>query len=424
MTGAARIAMVTNGFPVRSETFVIDQIEALLSRGAEIVMFCDRLGDPETIEAIGLEHDRLKVVLWPTGWLDILRACRRGLAAKPGLSLQAVVDHMRAPMQPGRRRTLGMCSMLAAEGPFDVLIAHFGPNGDRIASLKERFGLSLPIATVLHGYDVSRYLQKSGGKAYAALRRSGDYFLPVSGFWAAKLMSLGFPSDRISVQHMGIDFRKFSGERSGGGEGPIRIISVGRFIEKKGFEFGIRAVSALLAEGHDIDYQIAGEGPLMDRSVRLVSELGTGDRIRFLGWKTPGEIDQLLRSSDLLLAPSVTASDGDMEGIPVVLMEAMASRTLVVSTRHSGIPELVRHGVTGWLAEEGSVTSLIDTLRCALSSRAEWERVRADARAKIEMEFNWEKLAADLLELLCPTRTQSVAHREKAQLVPAPRPPG
>jgi colanic acid/amylovoran biosynthesis glycosyltransferase len=108
----------------------------------------------------------------------------------------------------------------------------------------------------------------------------------------------------------------------------------------------------------------------------------------------------------------------------VVLMEAMASRTLVVSTRHSGIPELVRHGVTGWLAEEGSVTSLIDILRCALSSRTEWERVRADARAKIEMEFNWEKLAADLLELLCPTRTQSVAPREMAQLLPAPHPPG
>jgi colanic acid/amylovoran biosynthesis glycosyltransferase len=402
----ARIAVVTNVFPLRSETFVVDQVGALLSQGAEIVVFCDYIGDPGTMEAIGLNHERMRVVPWPKGWLDVIRCCYRGQSARPGLfSLQTLIDHIRAPMLHGRWATLGVAGLLAAESPFDVLIAHFGPNGDCIATLKERFGLPLPLATVLHGYDVSRYLQERGVDAYAALRRSGDYFLPVSGFWAAKLVSLGFPQDKISVQHMGIDFRKFNGARSAGSEGTIRIVSVGRFVEKKGFDLGIRAVSTLLAEGHDIEYLIAGDGPLKDQSAGLVTALGTGDRIRFIGWKKPDEIDQLLRTSDLLLAPSVAASDGDMEGIPVVLMEAMASRTLVVSTRHSGIPELVQHGVTGWLADEGSVASLTDALRHALASRTDWDRVRANARAKIEAEFNWERLAADLVQLLCPRLT-------------------
>jgi glycosyltransferase involved in cell wall biosynthesis len=203
----------------------------------------------------------------------------------------------------------------------------------------------LPVATVFHGYDVSRYLHEPRGNEYEALRRSGDYFLTVSGFWAAKLLSLGFPLDKISVRHMGIDFRNFNGVRPGGHEGTIRVLSVGRFVEKKGFDFGIRAVSKLIAEGHDIDYLIAGDGPLADRLMRLVS------------------------------------------------------------THHSGIPELVQHGVTGWLADEGRVTSLTETLRLAFASRTEWDRVRANARAKIEAEFNWERLAADLVELLCPRLT-------------------
>jgi colanic acid/amylovoran biosynthesis glycosyltransferase len=200
---------------------------------------------------------------------------------------------------------------------------------------------------------------------------------------------------------MGINFQQFSGQRPGCGEGPIRILSVGRFVEKKGFEFGIRAVSALIGEDFEIEYLIAGDGPLNTQLKQLVSQLGTSDHIRFLGWKQPDEIAELLRKSDLLLAPSVTACDGDMEGIPVALMEAMASGTLVVSTSHSGIPELVQHGVTGWLAEEGSVTSLVDVLRRAVECRSGWNQVRAAARDKIEQEFNWDHLGDALLELLC-----------------------
>lgn len=414
MTCAARIALVATEFPVRSETFVVEQVRALLSRGAEVVVFCDRLGDHGMIGLIEPDHERLRIVPWPNRRRDIIRACCRGMFRTPGLSMRAIVDHMRRPLDagPGRLVTLGIAGVIAADGPFDACLAHFGPNGDLLAHLKERFGLPSRIATVFHGYDLSRYLGQSSSHAYAALRRSGDHFLPVSDFWAARLISLGFLPSKISVQHMGIDFRRFNGQRADRIEGPIRILSVGRFVEKKGFEFGVRAVSALIQEGFEIEYLIAGDGPLKNQVMQVASELGASGHIRFLGWKHPDEIAELQRESDLMLAPSLTAPDGDMEGIPVALMEAMASGTIVVSTSHSGIPELVEHGITGWLAEEGSVTSLVDVLRRALECRSGWNEVRAAARDKIEQEFNWEQLADALLELLCGARAQPLVEQD------------
>ena len=100
--------------------------------------------------------------------------------------------------------------------------------------------------------------------------------------------------------------------------GKIKIATIARLVEKKGVEYGIQAVAKILKLRRDIEYKIAGAGPLNDRLQSLIDELNAGDKIKLLGWKTQTEIADLLREWDILLAPSVTAKTGDDEGVPGV----------------------------------------------------------------------------------------------------------
>lgn len=397
-----RLALVTSVFPIRSETFVVQQVRALLEVGVEVVVFCDQLGTDPSPADIGEHGSRLKIVTWPAGRRAVLYSAFRGLFTRRSMTLPVL---MRGAMRPiptglGRLDALGRASAFVCEGPFSAVLAHFGPCGEAMAATKAHFAMNMRLATIFHGYDVSCGLRGEVGLVYSALKRDGDLFLPVNRFYARRLAEIGFPEARIVVQHMGVDLRAFTGERRGAAEGTVRILSIGRIVEKKGFEYALRAVAKLVAAGDAVEYRVAGDGPLLDDLRRLSETLGVADRVRFLGWQRPSAVSELLRDSDILLAPSVTGADGDMEGIPVALMEAMAAGTLVVSTEHSGIPELVEHGSTGWLAPERDVEALAAAVRAAIEARSRWPGIKAAARNKIEREFNWARLTPALVALL------------------------
>jgi len=126
---------------------------------------------------------------------------------------------------------------------------------------------------------------------------------------------------------------------------------------------GLRAVAAARRRGIELRYTVIGDGPLRGRLEALAGELGIEDSVSFLGWRLQDAIVEALYDHDVLLAPSITAPDGDQEGIPITLMEAMATGMPVVTTRHSGIPELVEDGVSGLLADEGDYAALADALK-------------------------------------------------------------
>ena len=136
-------------------------------------------------------------------------------------------------------------------------------------------------------------------------------------------------------------------------------LAVGRFVEKKGFEYFIRAM-ALVGDRSPIRGAIIGDGPLRPSLESLARDLGVIDRIDFLGWRTHDEVSELMHQADLLVAPSVIAADGDMEGMPLVIAEAMSTGLPVLGTRHSGIPEAVRHGENGIVVEERDAEALAE----------------------------------------------------------------
>jgi colanic acid/amylovoran biosynthesis glycosyltransferase len=164
-------------------------------------------------------------------------------------------------------------------------------------------------------------------------------------------------------------------------------------------EYGIRAVADVLKEGPHLEYRVVGDGPLSEQLQTLIDELDMGDRIALLGWKTQAEIAELMRGSDIFLAPSVTSSDGEIEGIPVVLMEAMARGIPVISTWHAGIPELVQDGVSGYLVPERNVEALSQRLLDLSMNPALWSAMGRAGRERVERNHDIEKLNDHLEQL-------------------------
>jgi colanic acid/amylovoran biosynthesis glycosyltransferase len=179
----------------------------------------------------------------------------------------------------------------------------------------------------------------------------------------------------------------------------VRLVSVGRLVEKKGFEYAIRAVANLLEFYPDIEYTIVGDGPLKERLQELVQKLHVSDVIHFVGQRKQEEVIDILARSHVLLAPSVTAEDGDQEGIPVTLMEAMAVGLPVLSTLHSGIPELVQDGVSGFLVPERDMDALSNRLAYLIEHPEIWPEIGLQGREFIEEHHNINKLNDRLVEI-------------------------
>jgi colanic acid/amylovoran biosynthesis glycosyltransferase len=258
--------------------------------------------------------------------------------------------------------------------------------------------------TIYHGRDVSREFQSNGLTRYRALFEGGQLHLPVNQPFADLLVKGGAPADRVRVHHLGVPVNEypFSPSRR---NNVLRIFSVCRLVEKKGLSIAIAAVAKLASLRPQLrwEYQIAGSGPIEEQLKAQVAEAGLADRVRFSNALPHDEALERIAAADVLLAPSVTAADGDQEGIPITLMEAMALGTIVCSTSHSGIPELIQHGKDGLLAPEHDVDSLYGILVDLLEGRVDRTAIAEAARSTVTAEFNRETQNALLGRLLANT---------------------
>jgi len=267
-----------------------------------------------------------------------------------------------------------------------------------------------PVVTTFHGYDMTRHVRRFGVGVYHRLFDRGDLFLPISDHWRRRLIELGCPPDRIQVHHMGVDCSRFEPrlERVSDGK-TVRLITIARLVEKKGVAYAIRAMRRLVDRGMNVEYDVVGGGPLSADLRALVDSLDLGQSVRMLGWQAEDEVRDLLKRADALVAPSVTAADGDQEGIPMVLMEAAAMGMPVVSTHHSGIGELVEDGVSGYLLPERDVAALADRLGELIGQPNRRLQFGQAGRRIVEEQFNIERLNDELAEIFARIVTQSDA---------------
>ncbi len=284
---------------------------------------------------------------------------------KEGMILPANVAERLAFAATGRGGRIE--ARLRAAQP-KLIHAHFGTDGLKMLNLAR--ALRLPLITHLRGYDVTRSRAallasgRPGWSRYALQRKrlmnQGDLFLAVSDALRRKAVALGYPAKRTRTHYNGVDLDRFQpGKRP---REPGTILHIGRLVEKK----GTADLLAALAGMTGVRLVVIGDGPLRAALQRQAGELGV--KAQFLGAQNVGEVAEWMRRATLLAAPSVTARDGDAEGLPNVVVEGAASGIPVVATRHSGIPEAVEDGETGFLVPEHDRAALAERIGTLLGS--------------------------------------------------------
>ncbi len=379
MTRMIKVAFLVGEFPLLSETFVISQMVGLMQRGFQVTVVCDRVAKPEgidpTIEPFRTLLAQTHTRWWPPQLLHMVR-CRL-----PGTIRKACERALDAMFDLRLNR-------------FDVLIAHFGGNGLRLAHSRRLRILRRPFVTVFHGYDVALPLKQGRLARYRPLFGSGQQCLPVSDYFRRLLIAAGAKPEYTNVMRMGVDCVAIPYAPKPARDDHVRIVTVGRLVEKKGIEFAIRGLGLLAARRPDLAwaYDIIGGGPLLESLRALASECGVAARIHFLGPQPHSMVKEKLGMADAFLLPSVSAENGDMEGIPVALMEAMAAGLPVISSQHSGIPELIEDGISGLLAPERDAQGLSDKLEWLFDHPQDIPQLALAARRKVEESFNQTRL--------------------------------
>lgn len=386
-----KIAMVINGFPAGSETFILNQALALHRSGHEIDLYLTNSPPPGLAKT--LPEGSAEKALWQ---------CVRGEAESSVRELVRTAFHclVRSPLSAvrlpvvllGNRCAVSgrlLRAMLSRPRRYDVIHCHYGINGVRSDLLRRLDLLEGRLVTTFHGYDVAHAIATAGSNRYRNLFARGDLFLPVSEYWKDVLVAVGCPQERTLVHHMGVDCERFRRKDAPeGGKDSVSILSVGRFVEKKGFESAIDAVLELLRRGRRLHYTIIGDGPLRKPLLARVAEARMEGRISMPGWLPSAKVAEGLKTADIFLAPSVGAESGDQEGIPVSIMEAMSAELAVVSTYHSGIPELVEDGVSGLLCRERSHQCLVRSLDLLAGNAALRREMGKQGRRIVETDFN------------------------------------
>jgi len=387
-----------------SEDFILSQLTALIDLGCEIDIFAHSLGDASKTHP-DVENYRLldRTQYWAAGSRRLRTIRYLGRAVRS--SAKDPLGFLRTLNPRFGRDALAVTQLYTAapqfrEGEYDVIHCHFGTTASAPALLRDCLKLPAKVITTFYGSDVTRYPLLRGPKCYSRLFSRGDHFLALSESMRARLIALGCPEQKLSIHHLGVRCDKITfrpPELETGSR--VRLVSAARLVEKKGIEYAVRAVALLINEKFDVQLDVFGDGPLRGSLESLINELELRDRVKLHGRATQPEVARAIQRSHIFVLPSVTASDGDEEGTPTAILEAMASGLPVVSTRHSGIPEQVEDGVSGLLVAERDALGLANALKELLQHPARGSAMGGAGRRQAERAFDSRALARDLLSL-------------------------
>lgn len=215
-------------------------------------------------------------------------------------------------------------------------------------------------------------------------------FITISDFNRRYLEEIGLPKDKLAVVRCGVSFSTPDSFSRSGNKSHYRIGTLGRFVEKKGIDILLEALPKISNPSFLVDVSIAGDGPLANEFCTHVEALGVSDRVTFVGSLAHGDVARWMQELDVFVLACKVDKNGDMDGIPVVLMEAMSQGVPVVSTKLSGIPELIIDGETGLLAEPGNSQDLAEKITELLIDAERRNRFVVAAAKHVHMEFGQE----------------------------------
>jgi colanic acid/amylovoran biosynthesis glycosyltransferase len=267
-----------------------------------------------------------------------------------------------------------------------AVLAEYGPMGCLLARTCNE--ADVPLYVHFHGYDASILLRDWWQvRHYRAMFHSAAGVIVPCRFLANKLTAIGCPENKVHVSAYGIDPVQFRPtDRL-----PGRVVAVGRLVEKKAPDLTIKAFAQIRKVFPSARLEMVGDGPLADKCWALIRDLSLTDCIHMHGDRHHDFTAQMMQNASLFVQHSVTATNGDSEGLPVAILEAMASALPVVSTRHSGIPEAVENGVTGLLVAEHDVDHMAAAMAELLNDPNRAASMGKAGRSRVLADFTREK---------------------------------
>jgi colanic acid/amylovoran biosynthesis glycosyltransferase len=289
-----------------------------------------------------------------------------------------------------------------AERKPGLIHAQFGLGGALALPIAQKTGL--PLVVTFHGGDATKdkhfeprallptIFQRRRDKMVETART----ILCVSRFVRDRLIARGFPADKLATHYLGIDI-------------PAEVVLppvnvsdtvlfVGRLVEKKGVDTLIDAMAILRQSAPGLELSVIGDGP--GRGDLEKRAQAAGIKVKFQGWLDEKKVRSAMRRAFLLAVPSRTAAGGDSEGLPTVIMEAMALGVPVVATRHAGIPEIISDTVTGLLVAEADAVALSEAIRTLKNQPDLANRLRGEAYADVRARFDADRQSALLERML------------------------
>ena len=400
MSNLPRIAYLTGQYPEVSLTFILREVEALRDLGAEVLTCSIRRTPPEQHpgpaekEAAATTFHVLETAKSP---LKLL-AAQGYLLTRPGAYFRAL--HLAWKTRPpGLKAALYQliffieATILARHlerEKVDHLHNHFVFGAATVAMLQREL-TGIPYSFMLHGpadlFEPYRW-------ALDAKTKRAKFVSTISYFARSQLMFFSNPEDwnKIRIVHCGVTPQLYAGDRPARDDDELRLLFVGRLAPVKGLRVLFEAVELLAPDMPNLRLILVGDGP--DRARLEAAANPLGDQVQFLGYKSQAEVAGLMKAADIFVLPSFA------EGVPVVLMEALASHLAVIATRVAGVSELVEDGTSGLVVPPGHVEALMEAI-CMLAADPDRRATMAAAgHAKVLEDFDIRIEAARLLTLI------------------------
>lgn len=374
------IAYLINSYPMPSLTFIRREIAALEALGYPIARYAVRdsglpLVDPDD----RAERNRTRRLL-DAGPAGLIGATLATLLTRPCQFLRALTTAWRMGCISGRPVALHLAYLSEAcllrrwadRDGVAHLHVHFGTNSAAVAMLCRLLG-GPPYSFTVHGpeeFDAPRALSLGEKIRHAA------FAVAISSFGRSQLWRWAGASDwpKVQLVHCGLDADFLDQEPTDPPAAP-RFVSIGRLVEQKGQLLLVEAAAELARRGQCFELTLIGDGPLRPVLERLIECRGLREHVTLAGWRSNNEVRDTLRHSRALVLPSFA------EGLPVVVMEALAMRRPVIASCIAGIPELVRPGESGWLVPAGSIAELVAAMEAALDADPAQLRLMGEAGA-------------------------------------------
>ncbi|MCK5510467.1 glycosyltransferase [Candidatus Parcubacteria bacterium] len=404
-----KIAFFIGAFPAISESWFIEQLAGLIDMGAKIDIFSFKKGGKGNISEKVQKYDLINKTTYleyPNSWFKRISIglyfFLKIILLKPSVIFNYYI-YTRSNKQKFTLKYLFWIGPIVNKiNNYYLIHCHFGMIGNRFLIIRKILKLKQKIVVTFYGQDSSKYIQQKGLRVYDNLKRESSYFLLMTQEMKERFVKLEFPVEKLLVHYTGVNmdnyifnFKTFKRPNV------FRIITVGRFVEKKGLEDALRAIKIAVKEYNNIELNIVGGGEkeYKDKLMKMVSEMGLEKNVKFLGLLPHQETISLFRKMHVMLQMSKRAKNGDTDDLPFVILESQASGLPVITTRHVGIPDGICDKKTGYIVREGDYNEASEKIMYLINNPELLQNFSYSAAKFVKNKFDLKKLNQKLIFL-------------------------